>query len=71
MWGRVDGVGLNDKGLGRSDSALKCCRCLETQNRRIEIYRPGQAVEALDNPSELSGEDMLPGFMVSLKRVWD
>jgi Uma2 family endonuclease len=44
---------------------------IDPQNRRVEIYRPGQAVEALDNPMELSGEDVLPGFILSLRRVWD
>ncbi|MEB3881858.1 Uma2 family endonuclease, partial [Lyngbya sp. CCY1209] len=40
------------------------------QNRRVEIYRPGQEVEVLDNPIELPGDDVLPGFVLRLNRVW-
>ncbi|MEB3881829.1 Uma2 family endonuclease, partial [Lyngbya sp. CCY1209] len=28
---------------------------IDPQNRRVEIYRPGQEVEVLDNPIELPG----------------
>ncbi len=43
---------------------------IDPKNKRVEIYRPGQAVEVLENPSSLSGETVLPGFSLSLKRVW-
>ncbi|NJK27422.1 MAG: Uma2 family endonuclease [Coleofasciculaceae cyanobacterium SM2_3_26] len=43
---------------------------LDPQNRRVEIYRPGQAVEVLENPDRLSGETVLPGFVLQLKRIW-
>jgi Uma2 family endonuclease len=43
---------------------------IDPQNRRVEIYRPGQEVEVLDNPMELSGGDVLPGFVLRLNRVW-
>ncbi|MBR8830418.1 MAG: hypothetical protein N5P05_000112 [Chroococcopsis gigantea SAG 12.99] len=43
---------------------------IDPLNRRVEIYRQGQEVEALENPTELSGEDVLPGFVLSLRRVW-
>lgn len=39
---------------------------IDIQNRKVEIYRPGREVEILDNPSTLSGEDVLPGFVLSL-----
>ncbi|NJL78997.1 MAG: hypothetical protein HC836_21265 [Richelia sp. RM2_1_2] len=41
------------------------------KNRRVEIYRQGQAVEVLDSPTSLSGEDVLPGFVLDLSIVWD
>lgn len=43
---------------------------IDPQNQRVEIYRSGQAVEVLDHPSTLSGEDLLPGFTLNLKRIW-
>lgn len=36
----------------------------------VEIYRTGQAVEVLENPTSLSGEDVLPGFVLNLAIVW-
>jgi Uma2 family endonuclease len=44
---------------------------IEEQQRRVEIYRPGLDVEALENPAQLSGEAVLPGFLLNLRRVWD
>lgn len=43
---------------------------IDPKNQRVDIYRPGQAVEVLEQPSELSGEPVLPGFTLTLKRVW-
>ncbi|MDJ0732323.1 MAG: Uma2 family endonuclease [Crocosphaera sp.] len=43
---------------------------IDPKNKRVEIYRPGEVVEVLENPSHLSGERVLPGFSLSLKRVW-
>ena len=43
---------------------------IDPQNKRVEVYRPGQSVEVLENPSRLSGEKVLPGFSLSLKRIW-
>lgn len=38
--------------------------------RRVWIYRPDQATQELENPQTLSGENVLPGFTLSLKNVW-
>jgi len=43
---------------------------IDPQNRTVEIYRAGLAVEVLANPSELSGEEVLPGFLLDLREVW-
>jgi len=43
---------------------------IDPQNRTVEIYRSGLEVEVLANPSELSGEKVLPGFLLDLREVW-
>jgi Uma2 family endonuclease len=43
---------------------------IDPQNQRVEIYRQQAEVEILINPTELSGEDILPGFVLNLRRVW-
>lgn len=36
--------------------------------QRVEFYRLGQAVEVLESSKSLSGEDVLPGFVLDLSR---
>ncbi|MBW4605324.1 MAG: Uma2 family endonuclease [Calothrix sp. FI2-JRJ7] len=43
---------------------------IDRKNRRVEIYRLGQDVEILDSPATLSGEDVLPGFVLDMRLVW-
>ncbi|KAM3113095.1 Uma2 family endonuclease [Phormidesmis sp. 146-33] len=43
---------------------------IDRKTRRIEIYRIGQLVEILEDPTHLSGEDVLPGFVLDLAIVW-
>ena len=42
---------------------------IDRKNKRVEIYRPGKDVEILDNPTSLSGEDVLPGFVLNLQQI--
>ena len=44
---------------------------INRKSRRVEIYRQGQQVEVLASPTELSGEDVLPGFVLNLQTVWE
>jgi Uma2 family endonuclease len=37
---------------------------------QVEIYRPNQAVEILQSPTTLSGEDVLPGFVSDLQPIF-
>lgn len=43
---------------------------IDRKNKKVEIYRQAQEVEVLDNPVTLSGEDVLPGFILDLTEVW-
>ncbi|MEH2193764.1 MAG: Uma2 family endonuclease [Nostoc sp.] len=42
---------------------------IDRKNQRVEIYRPGKDVEILDNPASLSGENVLPGFVLDLQHI--
>lgn len=42
---------------------------LERKNQQVEIYRPNQEVEIFQSPTTLSGEDVLPGFVLNLKDI--
>ncbi len=43
---------------------------INPQTRQVEIYRQGETKEVLDNPTSLSGEDILPGFVLDLPNIW-
>lgn len=43
---------------------------INRKDRQVEVYRRGREKEVLDNPVSLSGEDVLPGFVLNLAVVW-
>jgi len=42
---------------------------IDPQNQRVEIYRLKKDVEILQSPTSLSGEDILPGFVLDLTQI--
>lgn len=44
---------------------------INRKKREVEIYRPGQDVEVLQSPLTLSGENVLPGFVLNLQKIWN
>lgn len=51
------------------DNGISLGWLIDPYNKRVEIYRPLQAKQVLHNPSELSGEDILPNFVLSLEGI--
>lgn len=47
------------------DSGVRLAWMFNPQDQQVEIYRQGQAIEVRELPTELSGEDVLPGFVMS------
>ncbi|MDR9405202.1 MAG: Uma2 family endonuclease [Halothece sp. Uz-M2-17] len=43
---------------------------INPQDKKVEIYRQNQVVEVLDQPSFLSGENVLPNFNLDLRLIW-
>ena len=44
---------------------------INRKKREVEIYRPSQNVEVLQSPLTLSGENVLPGFVLNLQKIWN
>ena len=44
---------------------------INRKKREVEIYHPGQDVEVLQSPLTLSGENVLPGFILNLQKIWN
>lgn len=43
---------------------------IDPQNQQVEVYRPENSVEILSSPTSLSGEDVLPEFVLDLNEIW-
>jgi Uma2 family endonuclease len=43
---------------------------IDRKNRQVYIYRPGVALECLDHPATVSGDPVLPGFVLDLSKIW-
>lgn len=43
----------------------------DPEQKRAYIYRPQAAVEKLENPNSLSGDPLLPGFILDLREIWE
>jgi Uma2 family endonuclease len=51
------------------DNGVRLAWLLDPKHKFVEIYRPNQSVERLIAPSQLTGEDVLPGFVLNLDRL--
>lgn len=61
---------LQDKMHEYLDNGTKLSWLIDLETHKVEIYRQGQEVEVLENPVSLSGEDVLPGFILNLESIW-
>lgn len=44
---------------------------IDPKTKQVEIYRQGRDKEILNQPTTLSGEDILPGFVLNLQSIFD
>ena len=52
------------------DNGVKLGWLIEPKAKTVEIYRQGKPVEILNNPQTLSGENILPGFILDLSEIF-
>ena len=62
-------LSLREKIQEYMDNGAQLGWLIDPQTRQVEIYRPGTETEVLTNPAELSGENVLPGFVLRLTRI--
>ncbi|PSB43924.1 hypothetical protein C7B80_22355 [Cyanosarcina cf. burmensis CCALA 770] len=53
------------------DNGVRLGWLVNPQQRIVEVYRQGQPKQVLDSPSSLSGEEVLPGFVLDLSRIFE
>jgi Uma2 family endonuclease len=61
---------LQDKMQEYIDNGTQLGWLIDRKQRQVFIYRPDSAVQVLDNPTSLSGEPLLSGFLLDLSQVW-
>ena len=61
---------LQEKMQEYMDNGTRLGWLINRKNRQVEIYRQGREKEILENPTTLSGEDVLPGFVLNLSLIW-
>jgi Uma2 family endonuclease len=61
---------LQEKMQEYIDNGCRLGWLINYQNRQVEIYRPGREKEVLSFPQTLSGEEVLPGFILELQTIW-
>ena len=61
---------LQDKMQEYRENGAKLGWLIDPKNKKVEIYRPDREVEILENPQTLSGENVLPGFVLDLTAIW-
>lgn len=44
---------------------------IDTEAKHVYVFRPDQTISDLDKPELLSANDMLKGFGLDMKKVWD
>ncbi|MBD2328490.1 Uma2 family endonuclease [Alkalinema sp. FACHB-956] len=65
----TDGLAsLQRKMVEYRDCGVRLGWLINPQDERVEIYRPGMEVEEVELPAVLSGEDVLLGFELELRR---
>lgn len=44
---------------------------IDPQTRKVYVYHPNAQVDVLEDLVEISGEPVLPGFVLDLRRIWE
>ncbi|MGB3207304.1 MAG: Uma2 family endonuclease [Crinalium sp.] len=61
---------LREKMQEYIDNGVRLAWLIDPQTKQVEIYRKNQQVEILNSPDTVSGEDVLPGFVLNLNKIW-
>jgi len=60
---------LQDKMQEYLNNGIRLGWLIDPKGQQVEIYRQGQEKDVLSSPASLSGEKVLPGFILELKGI--
>ena len=52
------------------DNDVRLGWLIDATTKQVEVYCPGRQAEVLNSPTSLSSEDVLPGFVLNLSKLW-
>jgi Uma2 family endonuclease len=61
---------LQDKMLEYQRVGVRMALLIDPKNKQVEIYRPGQEPEILEAPTEIDCDEVMPGFVLSMSRIF-
>jgi Uma2 family endonuclease len=61
---------LQDKMQEYRRLGVKLGLLINPKNKQIEVYRPRQDAEVLESPSSIDCGEVMPGFVLSMSRIW-
>ncbi|MEB3884305.1 Uma2 family endonuclease [Lyngbya sp. CCY1209] len=61
---------LREKMQQYIDNGVQLGWLIDRKQRRVYIYRPGNPVDCLNHPAAVSGDPILPGFVLDLSKIW-
>ncbi len=62
---------VKDKMEEYLDNGAELGWLLDPGSRRVYVYRPDSPLEVLDNPQQILGGPLLPGFVLDLREIWE
>ena len=63
-------AGLQEKMDQYMENGARLGWLVDPFRKRVHVYRPGTAVEVLDDPATVPGEAVLPGFELNIREIW-
>ena len=61
---------LQEKMQEYIDNGVQLGWLVDPLEKRVSVYRPGQSVTILDDPASVSGDPVLPGFVLQVQELW-
>ena len=61
---------FQDKMAEYQENGTRLGWLIDFQESLVHVYRPGQPVETLEEPDTVSGDPVLPGFVLELRELW-
>ena len=61
---------LQSKMQEYQENGVRLGILIDRTSKQVELYRRGKAVEICDRPETISGEEVLPGFVLQMSLIW-